>query len=403
MTKIDIHRYEKRIENALRRIKNGDLLEINKRTLLEFYEYLDAEGLSRGRIAKYLFHLLKINGWLNLPFEQATKNDIVKLVRTIENQNYTPNTKHDYKIVIKRFYKWLRSTEECPLEVKWIKCTVKESDVRLPEELLTAEEINKLINAATHPRNKAMIALLYESGCRVGELLSLQRKNIVFDEFGALVTLEGKTGMRKIRVMSSVPYLSTWIENHPWKEKPDFPLWTSISNHNQRTPILYTHFKKMLVDMAKKAGITKRVNPHSFRHSRASKMANHLTDAQMNNYFGWVQGSDMPATYVHLSGRDMDNAIFKMNGMKTEKLEQSEDFRPKICHHCEKPNPSAGKLCLRCGAILDVETIMKIDDKWKNMNSVMVELLKDPKVFDLLMDKMKQMNVNSMHTDHSLY
>lgn len=44
-------------------------------------------------------------------------------------------------------------------------------------------------------------------------------------------------------------------------------------------------------------------------------MANYLTEAQMNDYFGWVQGSGMPSVYVHLSGRDVDDAILKANGI----------------------------------------------------------------------------------------
>jgi integrase/recombinase XerD len=44
-------------------------------------------------------------------------------------------------------------------------------------------------------------------------------------------------------------------------------------------------------------------------------MANYLTEAQMNVYFGWAQGSDTPGVYVHLSGRDVDDAILKANGI----------------------------------------------------------------------------------------
>ena len=44
-------------------------------------------------------------------------------------------------------------------------------------------------------------------------------------------------------------------------------------------------------------------------------MANYLTEAQMNLYFGWIQGSDMPSVYVHLSGRDVDDAVLKANGI----------------------------------------------------------------------------------------
>jgi integrase/recombinase XerD len=44
-------------------------------------------------------------------------------------------------------------------------------------------------------------------------------------------------------------------------------------------------------------------------------MANYLTEAQMNVYFGWTQGSDMPGVYVHLSGRDIDDAVLNANGI----------------------------------------------------------------------------------------
>lgn len=42
-------------------------------------------------------------------------------------------------------------------------------------------------------------------------------------------------------------------------------------------------------------------------------MANYLTESQMNAYFVWVQGSGMPAVYVHLSGRDVDGEIVGLN------------------------------------------------------------------------------------------
>ncbi|MEA3378864.1 MAG: hypothetical protein U9Q69_04460 [Nanoarchaeota archaeon] len=52
----------------------------------------------------------------------------------------------------------------------------------------------------------------------------------------------------------------------------------------------------MIRKLFKEAGVDKKHNPHTFRHSRASYLANYLTEFQMNQYFGWVQGSDMPST-----------------------------------------------------------------------------------------------------------
>ena len=70
----------------------------------------------------------------------------------------------------------------------------------LPEEILAPEDIKGISSAATNPRNRAMVAVLYESGCRIGEFLGLKLKNVEFDIHGAVIIVSGKTGMRRVRV-----------------------------------------------------------------------------------------------------------------------------------------------------------------------------------------------------------
>ena len=53
------------------------------------------------------------------------------------------------------------------------------------------------------PRDKALVMTLYVSGCGVGEILSLRVKHVTFDEFGAVLMVAGKTGERRVRVVSS--------------------------------------------------------------------------------------------------------------------------------------------------------------------------------------------------------
>jgi ribosomal protein L40E len=234
-----------------------------------------------------------------------------------------------------------------------------------------------------------LVSFLFESGCRAGELLSIQLKNLTFDEFGCLVTLTGKTGMRKIRVVASVPQLSLWLENHPSKGDKEAPLWAPKNNRKRKKTINYPHINGLLKNLAKKSGVTKRVNPHNFRHSRATQMANHLTEAQMDNYFGWVQGSKMPSVYVHLSGRDMDNAILKMNGIKVDENKKPTHFAPKVCFRCEKKNPPTGDICVRCGAPLNVKAAMEAEEKKKRRDKTLAVLLRDPETRQFLYNKMQ--------------
>jgi len=115
--------------------------------------------------------------WLNKPFEDAAKEDILKLVQKVELSDYSDWTKHDYKAMLKIFYRWLRGTEEYPEEVKWIRPGRRRKKI-LPEELLTEDEVKKMVQVARNQRDKAFVLVLYESGCRIGEILSLKIMNV---------------------------------------------------------------------------------------------------------------------------------------------------------------------------------------------------------------------------------
>ncbi len=84
-------------------------------------------------------------------------------------------------------------------------------------------------------------------------------------------------------------------------------------------PMQYDTIRMRLNKLAKKAGIIKHIHHRLFRHSRATYMANYPTEAQMNMYFGWVKVQICQVIYVHLSDRDIDDAILKANE-STKKL-----------------------------------------------------------------------------------
>jgi integrase/recombinase XerD len=78
--------------------------------------------MGKGRILKYVFTLENVVKMLKVKFEKATKDDIIDLVSKIgRNNKWSEWTKHDYKVVIRRFYKWLRNSEDYPPEVKWMR------------------------------------------------------------------------------------------------------------------------------------------------------------------------------------------------------------------------------------------------------------------------------------------
>ncbi|MDD5163510.1 MAG: tyrosine-type recombinase/integrase [Candidatus ainarchaeum sp.] len=247
-------------------------------------------------------------------FEAATVEDFQRFVGLLKEQKKSPSTLDTYKEVLKVFYKWLNKGKGYPACVAWFKSTNKHSH-KLPESLLSQEDVKEMEKNALNLRDKALISVLWESGARIGEIGTLQLKNIVFDEFGCKILVDGKTGMRRVRLVNSAPNLLEWINQHPERGNPNAFAFVNI----EKTFAGRMHHRNMVAVLKKsgtRAKIQKPVNPHHFRHSRATYMAQFLTEAQLKEYFGWVQESKMAAQYVHLSGKQVDDAILRMHGLK---------------------------------------------------------------------------------------
>ncbi len=316
----DIYRTEHRLSRAIFTLQNNlEVVEENRNTILDYVISMKAQGIKSIRLSKSIYMLRDMSNIIQKPFSIATKQDIEYLMFTIEQRSYAFWTKSDYKIILKRFYKWLLGDDEtAPKIVSWIKIKDSKSNI-LPEELLTEEEVLKLVDTAKFTRDKAFIYLLYESGARIGEMLTLKIKHITFGEKISSILVNGKTGQRRIPIIKSVPYLKEWIKEHPFGEDSESSVWCKMIRRNQqgRGPKeipSYSVVRKTLNETFKKSNIGKKSNPHLFRHSRATYLANHLTEAQLKQFFGWTQASDMASRYVHLSGRDLDSAILNLGG-----------------------------------------------------------------------------------------
>jgi len=344
------------LSNAERRVK--DLKEPdNPELILEFSRKGISEGLSVHRMSSYLNSLKCISEKLGKSFLSVTEEDITAFLYELEQSDYSAYSKRDYKIALRRFFRFLGKEEL----TKDIKTTIKRSRKKLPEEILTKEEVQKMIEAADHPRDKAIIALLYEGGLRIGELASLKLKNIQFDSFGCVVKVRGKTGERMVRAVSAASLLTTWLEMHPQREDNEANLLVNLSTNYKKKGITYQSISQSLKRIAKKAGIKKKVTPHLFRHSRATHLAKDLTEAQMNEYFGWVQGSSMPATYVHLSGRDVDDKILQIYNLKPKDTDREDEMRPIECPRCKYINAPVNRFCGRCGTVLNENERIKLE------------------------------------------
>jgi integrase len=313
------------------------------------------------------------------------KSDVKDLVEWAQQRDISEATVNAYKQVILRFWRWLHDTPrgEHPEMVAWINTTPSNgSNGKLPQDLLTREDVDALKEGCRNARDRAFIAMLYETGARIGELIDLTVGDIEEHNRGRKVVIDGKTGPRRLPLLEATPAINSWLNEHP-DPHHDAPLWCKIRDGSE--PLSYHYIRQKLLvrageraakanpskfaedpaavaDPDAKAEFHKPLNPHHFRHSRASHLANEFTEAQLCEWFGWVQGSDVPAKYVHLSGRDIDDAYGKLHGFEPE---DEDDSGPTVqeCWRCEEINEADDRFCGRCGAALDKDAAETIEEQ----------------------------------------
>ena len=409
--KVDIHDYPRRMERALRHLRNHrEISEQNKRKLLAYLDYLEDEGLSLARRVTQLVRLTRIAETLRKDFDSATEEDMRTLIRRLKTskkanrdgrEELSDRSLEDYQNTVKKFWRWLKAPlgkepdpSWNPPETAWMKRIKLEKNV-LPEDILKIDEKNRMLEAAHHPRDKAYVEVAWDSGARPGEILGLRIRDIEFDDYGAvMIVRQGKTGDRRVRLIESAPSLATWISIHPRRDDPDSPLWLNVGTTHHEEPWDYYAARKLISELAERAGVRKHVSPYSFRHGRATQLANYLTESQLCQHFGWKQGSNMPRIYVHLSGRDVDNRLLELHGLKPRQNETLEET-VKACPRCQLKNPPAGKFCSRCGSALDLKAALEADSRIERAEELLETLLTNPEVKAFLVEKIRKLDLAS--------
>lgn len=364
----DIHNYKDKRDKAAERLKKSGLDERDKELIFEFINHKVAHGIGIARQEKYL-RLLRDLGedYIGGGFASLEKRDIERIVARIEQEEFSDWTKYDYKLILKTFLTWLGKRDE----VDWMRL---KKPRKLPDEILTERDITAMIDAAENLRDKALIAVMYEGGFRISEVGNLAVKDVTFDRYGAIAMVNGKTGMRRVRLIWSMPYIAQWLEVHPRRDDRNAPLWIKASNPVEG--LRYDAIRFQLQKIARRAKVDKKVNPHNFRHSRSTHLASRLTESQMEEYLGWVQGSKMPSIYVHMSGRDLDNDLLKMYGLETDEQERKE-LKMRQCPHCKAINTMGARICMNCRRPLAIEEVIAREEGAMEMFRDFMDLIAD--------------------------
>ncbi len=176
-----------------------------------------------------------------------------------------------------------------------------------PANVLARRDIQRMLATTRDVRDKAMVAVLWDSGARCHEIAAIQIGDLRRVKKGkgkpifSVWFREQKTAgeERRIPLYESSPSILAWLRAHPDPENPEAPLFTSRRKGHKPAP-LGTAGIRNIVELAKrKAKIEKPCHPHSFRHGRATDLKMRgVSDDAIRTFMGWVRDSDMPMRYV---------------------------------------------------------------------------------------------------------
>jgi integrase/recombinase XerD len=357
--------------------------EKQKKLIQDFITSRKAKGLDWKTIDKYecsLYKFVKYAG-TRFDFKKAKREDIAKvLAKTIE---VPQGVRRKLYIHVKVFYKWLLGNDEdYPDIVRWMRAPEENNKEILPKDLLTFEEINRMIEAASNPRDKAIISLLYDSGIRPGELENMKRKDVELADnlTTGKIHVNGKTGEREVPIFFSAVYLAAYINGLEKNGNDDEkPLWHAIGTWSKKLdrPIYQGAIRKMLQETAEKAGIKKHIKMYLFRHSRLTDYAKSIPESLLKKFAGHAPSSEATSTYIHLSGRDLEDALSEVNGInKVEKKEEKKVENP-LCPRCKTANMPDALYCSKCTSPMTITVAMSQIEQDKEQKKLISDMIKN--------------------------
>lgn len=263
---------------------------VNTKLLDEFTDTLWLEdGLSRNTLTSYRSDLWQLGEWLAKQSQgvrslrEATQPDLLAFLASRVSSLAKASTTSRELSSIKRFYRFLLRQGRIGIDP-----SLNIDSPRLPRYLpdsLTEAEVEALLSApdVTQPlglRDRAMLEILYATGLRVSELVSLKLAQINADM--GIVRVTGKGSKERLVPLGEEALY--WVDDYIGKARPfllgdkvtDKLFVTARSDAMTRQTFWY-----LVKRHAQQAGIIKSLSPHTLRHAFATHLLNHGADLRV--------------------------------------------------------------------------------------------------------------------------
>jgi len=288
VTKVDVSKIPKKT-----RFKR-DLTTAEKKILNNFYLFLKGKRYSQSTIQTYTIFVADfINFHTKTPLEELTNRDVELFIETVFiERNYSVSSQRQFISALKIFTVFYPQIKINNLSLE------RPKKSRLLPNVLSQEEVLRIIQLTKNLKHRAIIVLLYSSGLRIGEVTGLLLKNI--DILRKQIKVEGGKGRKDRFVVLATSYLPL-LHNYLTTFKPalyyiEGPTGKKYSESSIR---------KFLFKSVQKAGISKKVTPHTLRHSYATHL---LENGVGLRHIQELLGHAKPETtmiYTHVAKKDL--------------------------------------------------------------------------------------------------
>lgn len=242
--------------------------EVNTELLTMFLNAKRVEGRSEKTINRYAYILERMIREIGEPVERIDTQDIRAYLTELKDRGLMDSSIEGVRSVMSAFFKWLFNEElirRNPLgNIGTIKTPKK---IRQP---FSAVEIEKLKDACTKQRDKALVCFLLSTGARVGEVCKLTRKDVDFQKLECTVLGKGNKErtvyLNEVASMELMRYISARIANGD--KSP------ALFRGDKTETLTEQGVRYILSELSKMAGV-QNVHPHRFRRTLATNLINH--------------------------------------------------------------------------------------------------------------------------------
>ncbi len=375
---------KKILTNDLKKDREGNepklLSNEQLKTLKAYAEFYSNKKSSKGGIVKKssvwnsLQCLRMLGVYLNKPYEKATKQDLINFF-TKHCKNKSEATTSSWKVTIRSLYKWqhgMKKKHEFPevVDDERLEPTKAKPRKISPSDLLTKDEVLKMIEASYNPMDKAICSIWFEMGIRAKEYTSANVGSVEFVSGGVKFYVEeSKTETGFIPLIQSAPYLEEWLQCHPYKEDKNAPLF--IQSKRLRKGVRYNRLQpnginQKLKRLAERAGIKKRIFTHLGRNMSITRMDGTLSIEDNARLHG-ITPYTVLNVYTRRSRKEACENYFNKYGKKKsdeellKEKEEEEKLLPKKCENCSEMNPFERHFCKKCLRPIDLKTFLELE------------------------------------------